>query len=325
MSCLPIGRRLKRFGQVLRKMLPTSSKLSTWMKGRDEDKENLMTCYNSSSGFTSFAEDYPNLASIWVPNSSNSMSKLPQKNDFTSIPEFSYFGNHSDASNVGSPSSSGYGSFGAVEQSTKAAETLSFNTQNSIPYSPLSSFSQFDDFMSDIISDLNLEDLLSTPNFEERKKYDDIRLEFEMNGRTEPLNSSFSPSQCSTPITNRKGQQWTRPTDFTFRYKEFVPAKSSDMSCTSPKFNEARRNKKKPDKKSLLDYCVFCKNNGEPERKYRSHTTKNVSGKTICPMLRKYECPICRVTGDNAHTKKYCPNRPVITLEDTKRKNFKLI
>ena len=53
--------------------------------------------------------------------------------------------------------------------------------------------------------------------------------------------------------------------------------------------------------------CVFCKNNGEMESVYGSHVLKNEEGAIVCPILRAYTCPICGVSGDNAHTIKYCP------------------
>ena len=53
--------------------------------------------------------------------------------------------------------------------------------------------------------------------------------------------------------------------------------------------------------------CVFCKNNGEMESVYGSHVLKNEEGHIVCPILRAYTCPICGVSGDNAHTIKYCP------------------
>lgn len=53
--------------------------------------------------------------------------------------------------------------------------------------------------------------------------------------------------------------------------------------------------------------CVFCRNNGESEEVYLSHLLKGPDGKTTCPILRAYTCPICKASGDESHTIKYCP------------------
>ena len=59
-------------------------------------------------------------------------------------------------------------------------------------------------------------------------------------------------------------------------------------------------------------YCVFCKNNGESESVFNSHVLKDCRGKTVCPILRRYKCPLCGTSGDNAHTIKYCPTQSTI-------------
>ncbi|KAK6177972.1 hypothetical protein SNE40_012825 [Patella caerulea] len=63
----------------------------------------------------------------------------------------------------------------------------------------------------------------------------------------------------------------------------------------------------KPMKPGQTGTCVFCKNNGEPVTVYSSHLLKDDSGKVTCPILWRYTCPLCGITGDNAHTIKYCP------------------
>jgi len=56
--------------------------------------------------------------------------------------------------------------------------------------------------------------------------------------------------------------------------------------------------------------CVFCRNNKEDESVYTSHVLKDSEGRTVCPILRAYTCPICKANGDNSHTIKYCPENP---------------
>lgn len=47
-----------------------------------------------------------------------------------------------------------------------------------------------------------------------------------------------------------------------------------------------------------LQHCVFCKNNGEDEKVFTSHTLKDFKGRTLCPKLRLYKCPKCGKDGD---------------------------
>lgn len=53
--------------------------------------------------------------------------------------------------------------------------------------------------------------------------------------------------------------------------------------------------------------CVFCRNNGESKKVYSSHVLKDSQGNTVCPILRAYTCPLCKASGDESHTIKYCP------------------
>lgn len=67
--------------------------------------------------------------------------------------------------------------------------------------------------------------------------------------------------------------------------------------------NDARRKQK-----VKYNFCVFCKNNGEDEKVYMSHTLKHDNGTIRCPILYNYECPLCGATGPVSHTIRYCPS-----------------
>ncbi|CAO1416836.1 unnamed protein product [Diamesa tonsa] len=71
--------------------------------------------------------------------------------------------------------------------------------------------------------------------------------------------------------------------------------------------------------KPIVNYCVFCFNNGKEKAVYDSHTVRDSKGRCLCPNLRKYECPICHKDGDEAHTLKYCKEKKILTEEDMRR------
>uniref|UniRef100_A0A1Q3EVG7 Putative nanos n=1 Tax=Culex tarsalis TaxID=7177 RepID=A0A1Q3EVG7_CULTA len=103
-----------------------------------------------------------------------------------------------------------------------------------------------------------------------------------------PLNSLENVPQTSTPV-------------------EQPPPK---MATDGAAAGRSRRKHKEN------DYCVFCYNNGEHQEVYMSHVCRDDRGQVQCPRLRRYICPYCFATDRNAHTKKYCPNKPIITPED---------
>jgi hypothetical protein len=76
------------------------------------------------------------------------------------------------------------------------------------------------------------------------------------------------------------------------------------MQMVDEMVKQAKMRRKNGGKKEV---CVFCRNNGEKEQIYTSHTLKDANSRVACPILRLYQCPICHASGDQAHTIKYCP------------------
>lgn len=80
-------------------------------------------------------------------------------------------------------------------------------------------------------------------------------------------------------------------------------AKRSEVGETGSRSRKNRENKKNRN----ANVCVFCRNNGESKKVYSSHVLKDAEGCTTCPILRAYTCPLCKASGDQSHTIKYCP------------------
>ncbi|XP_067619846.1 protein nanos [Eurosta solidaginis] len=89
-----------------------------------------------------------------------------------------------------------------------------------------------------------------------------------------------------------------------------------DFNNQNIKKPQKRYGNAKIDKYSAVKHCVFCENNNEPEAVVKSHAVRDSLGRVLCPKLRTYICPICKASGDKAHTVKYCPQKPIITMED---------
>lgn len=140
----------------------------------------------------------------------------------------------------------------------------------------------------------------------ERDSYHDVRSDFNNNGIDLDINDSFQYD--GTAIGSPLSISPNSPTTST--------------NCTPPtpqkKFVllDGVLRKLKKDKKEL---CVFCKNNGQPDYVYETHRTHDIYGRVVCPHLRIYTCPICKTTGDDAHTVKYCPQKPILTVQDTRQ------
>ncbi|XP_022087094.1 nanos homolog 1-like [Acanthaster planci] len=111
---------------------------------------------------------------------------------------------------------------------------------------------------------------------------------------SEPPEDLQMPKQCAEPDQDTSNID-SGPTT------GFRPFTIDELSRESGPSRRARWTVPKP------TWCVFCKNNGESEAVYTSHVLKNSLDKVVCPRLRAYICPLCGISGDDAHTIKYCP------------------
>ena len=117
------------------------------------------------------------------------------------------------------------------------------------------------------------------------------------NCKSYPLSDSSSDQHISPPI----------PTPIPNTMDDII-SKANLIEILRERERVQRMKPKKSQKKSAMNkVCVFCRNNGEAESVYSSHQLKDQEGHVTCPVLYIYTCPICGVSGKNAHTIKYCP------------------
>lgn len=137
----------------------------------------------------------------------------------------------------------------------------------------------------------------------------------------ELIRQEFIRNGIDSPVTLRNalnGNQNLRSIDsFQICHEKFCSPPSNEYDPNAIIGKAAGRRKKW--QKENEAYCVFCFNNGETDEIYLSHACRDENGFVTCPILKKYVCPYCKATDKFAHTKKYCPKKPIITPEDLEK------
>jgi hypothetical protein len=132
----------------------------------------------------------------------------------------------------------------------------------------------------------------------------DSKSDFNKNGIEVPLRKNLQ-IDCIYSLDNNNFNSYEMFGKNNFTYANAMS--SAVPSLPSNESNIATKQKLRRRQKTQM-FCAFCKNNNETPEMYSSHILKDIDGRTVCPVLRKYDCPVCRSGGgDYAHTIRYCP------------------
>lgn len=189
------------------------------------------------------------------------------------------FSNSTFASNNGYTSNT-FGQFGRSTPNPMTNSTSNNSANGSIANSDVSGSSATNSFTNGLAPSFNY----SNPN--------------QNNSFTPDPWGQYAPRSCP-PIGSRD----------TLGFGQFTMGVANSNQANHAAYVPPRVRRRQP----TCTECVFCKNNGQPPSFYKSHILKDPEGNTLCPILRRYNCPICHNNGGNrAHTLRYCPkNKPL--------------
>lgn len=148
-----------------------------------------------------------------------------------------------------------------------------------------------------------------------------VRQEFIRNGIESAISNKISETVRPPPGFGINNSFWAK-TPLSKLENQAIPVCSTPINSFETREmvdNHKRSNRNKRNQKENEDYCVFCFNNGEDLKTYMSHSCRDGNGHVMCPRLQRYVCPYCQATGVYAHTKKYCPQKPIITPADLEK------
>jgi rubrerythrin len=129
---------------------------------------------------------------------------------------------------------------------------------------------------------------------------DNIRSGWEL---MKPLSNKTCKEKQSSQDPNVSGKSSRNGSAYGARSKETFTASGTSASERLKKFSQLSVSTKGGGKQ-----CGFCTRNEEKLTFARNHALRNSeTGILECPVLRKWSCEVCGITGDFAHTRSYCP------------------
>ena len=237
---------------------------------------------------------------VFMNNNSNSNDKrrINSSNSFSqsSLGSNNPFGNNSSLclSNVGPNASH-------LLQNSSLASSARLNTSNSASAAVLGNNSSLNHTLSSLQHQAS--NILSSASNNSQNQSN--LLNFTNSNQSNLLNFNSSPNSASNGLlsallmSQSNGANQVMTSSGKPLRSERLPSHVVDEIVRQAKIRRKNGGKK--------EVCVFCRNNGEKEQIYTSHTLKDACNNVACPILRLYQCPICHASGDQAHTIKYCP------------------
>jgi len=171
--------------------------------------------------------------------------------------------------------------------------------------------------------------ILTAPDINYQHLHNDVRDEFYKNGSPDIDFDNISTDNISTDNistdnistdnirTNNIRTDNTRTDNISTlaNVADDESPKRKPLVLKQNKVSKSLSKKAQKLKTQKSNHCRFCENNNESPIVYSSHGLRDSTGRLTCPRLRQYICPICNASGDDAHTVRYCTQKPIYVVK----------